>query len=357
MAGYSEIEERKSEARNRGKRLGMGIGCFVAISGVGPSPRMAKEGMLGGTWESANVRLHPTGEVTVMVGSTPHGQSHETVFAQVAAEQLQVDPTKVEVLHSDTKGAPYGQGSYGSRSFSVCGPAVRMAAAQIRKKVLELASHMLEVAVEDLVFEKGKVWVGDAPDRSKTLQEIAIAGWYGWDLPPGMEPNWDATSFFDPPEFNFPFGSQVATVEIDEETGEVDLVSLVAVSDVGNAANPMVVEGQVHGGLAHGVGQALYEQAVYDEHGNLLTSNFTDYAIPRASWMPHFETERTVTPTQHNLLGSKGAGEVGTVGAAAAVGNAVCNALADLGVQHVDMPFKPERVWQAMNSGSKGGVR
>ncbi|HWD09840.1 MAG TPA: xanthine dehydrogenase family protein molybdopterin-binding subunit [Actinomycetota bacterium] len=354
LSGYGDLAKRKAQASARGKRLGMGISCFVAISGVGPSPRMAKEGMLGGTWEGANVRLHPTGEVTIMIGATSTGQSHRTVFAQVAAEQLQVDPAKIEVLHSDTHGAPYGQGSYGSRSFSVCGPAVRNAAAQIRAKVLELAGHMLEVAVEDLEFQDGKVWVRAAPERSKTLQEIAIAGWYGWDLPPGMEPNWDATTFFDPPDFNYPFGAQVATVEIDEQTGKVELVDLVAVCDVGTVANPRVVEGQVHGGLAHGVGQALFEQAVYDTDGHLLTGQLTSYPLPRASWLPDFETERTVTPTPHNALGSKGAGEIGTVGATAAIANAVVDALGDLGVTHIDMPFTPEQVWKTIAAAKSG---
>jgi carbon-monoxide dehydrogenase large subunit len=355
MADYASAGTRRAAARQRGKRLGVGVSCFVAISGVGPSPRMAKEGMLGGTWESANVRLHPTGEVTVMVGSTPHGQSHETVFAQVAAEVLGVDVSRVQVLHSDTRGAPYGQGSYGSRSFSVCGPAVRNAAMQIREKIMKLAAHLFEAAEADLLFEDGKVSIRGAPARSKTLQELAMAGWYGWDLPPGMEPNWDATSFFDPPEFNFPFGSQVATVEIDEQTGAVDLVGFVAVCDVGEVANPMVVEGQVHGGIAHGVGQALFERAVYDEDGHLLTANLNSYAIPRARHLPAFDIDRTVTPTPHNPLGAKGAGEVGTIGAAAAIGNAVCNALGDLGVSHMDMPFVAEKVWRTMRDADHAG--
>jgi carbon-monoxide dehydrogenase large subunit len=356
MADYAGADARRAAARKRGKRLGVGTSCYVAVSGVGPSPRMAKEGMLGGTWESANVRLHPTGEVTVMVGSTPHGQSHQTVFAQVAAEELGVDLSRVQVLHSDTKGAPYGQGSYGSRSFSVCGPAVRNAAHEIREKLMKLAAHLLEVAEDDLVFEDGKVSIRAAPAKSKTLQELALAGWYGWDLPPGMEPGWDATTFFDPPEFNFPFGAEVATVEIDEATGAVDLVGFAAVCDAGEVANPMVLEGQVQGGIAHGVGQALFEHAVYDSDGHLLTANLDEYALPRASHLPVFQVERTVTPTPHNPLGAKGAGEIGTVGAAAAIGNAVCNALADLGVRHIDMPFVAEKVWRVMHdAGHDGG--
>ena len=348
MADYANMAALKAGARRRGKRLGMGIGCFVAVSGVGPSPRMAKEGLQGGAWETANVRLQPTGDVSVTIGAVPHGQSHETVFAQIAAEELQVDVSRIEVLHGDTRSAPFGQGSYGSRSLSVGGPAVHIAAAQIREKVIKLAAHMLEADEQDIVYEDGKAWVRGSPDNSKALEEIALAGFYGWDLPKGMEPNWDVTTFFDPPEFNFPYGAHVATVEIDERTGEIDLVNFAAVTDVGEVANPMVINGQVHGGITHGVGQALFERAIYDDQGHLMTANLTEYAIPRATDLPEFNIDRTVTPTQHNPLGAKGAGEIGAVGAAAAIGNAVVDALSDLGVKHVDMPYTPEKLWRIL---------
>jgi carbon-monoxide dehydrogenase large subunit len=358
MVGYVDARGRKAEARRRGKRLGVGVSCFVAVSGVGPSPRMGKEGMLGGTWESANIRLHPTGEVTIMVGSKPHGQSHETVFAQIVAEQLQIDVNRVQVLHSDTQRAPYGQGSYGSRSLSVCGPAVHIAARQIREKAIKAAAHMFEAAEEDIVYEDGKLFVAGAPDSAKTLQEIAMAVWYGWNLPPGMDPNWDITVNFDPPDFNYPSGAQAAVVEIDEVTGQVDLVRFVAVSDVGEVANAMVIDGQVQGGIAHGVGQALLERAIFDQDGHLLTDSFMDYALPRATDLPNFELDRIVSPTPHNPLGAKGAGELGAVGAAAAIGNAVCDALADLGVKHIDMPYTAEKIWRLLHEArAKNGAR
>ncbi len=348
MAGLGDIAERKAAARQRGKRLGVGMASFVAISGVGPSPRMGKEGMLGGTWESANVKVHPSGEVTVIVGSKPHGQSHETVFAQIASEELGVDVSRIQVLHSDTLRAPYGQGSYGSRSLSVCGPAVQSASRKVKNKMIKAAAHMLEAAEEDIILEEGKFSVRGAPGKSKTFGDMALGVWYGWELPSGMEPNLDETTFFDPPDFNYPFGSHIAIVEIDETTGKVDLVRFVAVNDMGNVANSMVMDGQIHGGIAHGVGQALYERAIYDDQGHLLSDSFMDYTLPRPSHLPSFEIDRTVTPTPHNALGAKGGGEVGTVGAAAAVANAVVDALSDLGVKHIDMPLTPEKVWRVM---------
>lgn len=348
LAGYSDMAARKAEARQRGKRLGVGIGCFVAISGVGPSPRMAKEGLLGGAWESATIRVQPTGEVSINIGSKPHGQAHVTTFAQVVAEALGVEVDKIEVVHSDTRGVPYGQGTYGSRSFSTSAPALQITAGKIIEKVRKAAAHMFEVAEEDVIYEGGKVYVKGVPDKAKTLQEMALALWYGWSLPPGMEPNLEATTFFDPPDFNYPFGANVAVVEVDDQTGQVDLMRFVAVNDVGTVANPMVVEGQIHGGIAHGFGQAMMEVAVYDDQARLLTTSFLTYPLPRASNLPDFEVERTVTPSPNNPLGAKGAGEVGTVGATAAIVNAVCDALADLGVTHIEMPLTPERVWRAI---------
>lgn len=349
MVDYANLEARKAEARQRGKRLGVGIACYVAVCGVGPSPRMSKEGMLGGTWESANVRVHPTGEVSLTVGSKPHGQAHETTFAQILAEELEIDPGLIEVLHSDTKGAPFGQGSYGSRSLSVAGPAIQAAARKALDKARKAAAHLLQAAEEDLVYQGGVFSVRGAPQRSKTLQEVSLALWYAWDLPQGMEPCLDVTSYVDPPDFNFPFGAHAAVVEVDEKTGQVELVRYVAVNDVGNVANPMVIDGQIHGGITHGVGQVLLEAAVYDGDGHLLTDNLRNYALPRASHLPSFELERTVTPTPHNALGAKGAGEVGAIPPAAAIANAVCDALADLGVEHIDMPITAEKVWRAIH--------
>ena len=353
-AGYGHLDAARREARSRGKRLGVGIASFVAITGVGPSPRMSREGMLGGTWESSNLRIAPTGEVTVAVGSKPHGQSHDTVFAQIVAEELGVELAKIQVVYGDTARSPYGQGSYGSRSLSVCGPAVHNVARQARAKLIRMAAHLFEVTEDDVVFESGRLSVRGTPSKTRTVQEVAIETWYGWNLPPGMEPALDFTVHLDPPDFNYPYGTHVAVVEVDEKTGQVEIVRFVAVSDVGNPVNPMVVEGQVHGGIAHALGQALIEEAVYSPDGQLVTRSLDEYALPRATTFGNYDVSSTVTPTPHNTLGAKGAGEIGTVGAAAAVANAVCNALSDLGVSHIEMPLTPERVWRAMREASNG---
>jgi carbon-monoxide dehydrogenase large subunit len=354
MAGYREIADAKTQARTRGKRLGIGLAGFVAICGVGPSTRMSKEGMLGGTWESANIRVHPTGEVTLIIGSASTGQSHETTFAQIVAEELGIDTEVVQVLHSDTFKAPYGQGSYGSRSYSVGGPAAAAAARKVRDKIRKAAAAMFAVKEDDIVYEGGKVFVTGDEDNAKTFQDMAMALWYGWNLPPEIEPVLDETAYFDPPDFNFPFGVHVAIVEIDEETGQTDIVRYIAVNDAGVVGNPLIVGGQIEGSIVHGLGQALMEAAQYDEQGHLVSADLRSYALPRATDVPFFELDRTQTPSPHNALGLKGAGEIATVPPAAAVVNAVCDALADLGVEHIDMPLTPEKVWRHMQQPGDG---
>ncbi|HWS39198.1 MAG TPA: xanthine dehydrogenase family protein molybdopterin-binding subunit [Actinoplanes sp.] len=350
MAGYTDREKAKQAARARGKLLGVGISTFVAVCGVGPSPRIAKEGMLGGSWESANIRVHPTGEVTLTIGVTGTGQSHETTFAQIVAQEFGVAVDSVQVLHSDTVKAPYGQGTYGSRSYSVGGPAVQIAARQVTDKMRLAAAHMFGVDEKQVVFRDGTVQVEGDAEKTKSFSDMAMALWYGWDLPPGMEPAIDVTTTFDPADFNYPYGAHIAIVEVDEVTGDVELVRYIAVNDVGPVGNPLVVDGQIEGSIVHGVGQALMEVARYDETGALLTDNLHKYAIPRASDVPFFEMDRTETPTPHNPLGAKGAGEAATVPTAAAVTNAVCDALAGFGVEHLDMPLTAETVWRAMNA-------
>jgi len=347
-ADYGDLPAAREEARTRGRLLGVGIASYVAICGVGPSTRMSEVGMLGGTWESANVRVHPTGEVTVTIGSASTGQSHRTTFAQIAADELGIDVDAVEVLQGDTLRAPYGQGTYGSRSYSVGGPAVQLAAQQVVAKIRTAAAHFFGVDEERVTCADGRVSVTGDGDQSKTFQEMAMAMWYGWHLPPGMEPALDATSHFDPPDFNYPFGTHVAVVEIDERTGQVHLVRYAAVDDVGPVGNPAVVQGQIEGSIVHGLGQALLEEARYDEQGVLLTADLTTYPLPRAADVPFFALDRTVTPSPHNPLGVKGAGEVATVPPAAAVANAVCDAL---GARHLDMPLTPEKVWNAIEAG------
>ncbi|MFK0049628.1 xanthine dehydrogenase family protein molybdopterin-binding subunit [Streptomyces sp. NPDC090741] len=348
LSGYADMPARKAEARTRGKRLGVGIATYVAICGVGPSTRMSKEGMLGGTWESANIRVHPTGEVTVTVGSASTGQSHHTVFAQVAADELGIDPALVQVYEGDTLKAPYGQGTYGSRSYSMAAPAVALTARKIKAKLVKAGAVFLGVPEEKVVYAGGKVYEDGNEENTKTFAELAMAMWYGWGLPHEIEPALDETTHFDPPDFNYPFGTHVAVVEVDELTGETEVVAYTAVDDAGNIGNPKIVLGQIEGSITHGLGQALMEAAVYDEQGLLLSSDLTKYALPRAADVPFFTLDKTTTPSPHNPLGAKGAGEIATVPPAAAVVNAVVDALSDLGVQHIDMPLTPEKVWRRL---------
>lgn len=344
-AGYEDFDAKRRQALERGALLGVGIASYVAICGVGPSTRMSKEGMLGGTWESANVRVHPSGEVALTIGSQSTGQSHDTVFAQLAADVLGIDPDLVRVYRSDTDKAPYGQGTYGSRSFSVGGPAVHKAATRIVAKMRAAAAAFFGVEESDVDYSGGVFSVAGSPDQSKSFADMAMALWYGWNLPPGMEPTLDETVFFDPPDFNYPFGSHVAIVEIDRSTGEVRLVKYVAVDDSGPLGNPLVVQGQIEGSIVHGLGQVLMEAARYADDGQLLTDDLRSYPMPRATDVPFFDLDRTETPSPHNELGIKGAGETATVPAAAVVSNAICNAL---GVRDIDMPITPEKVWRAL---------
>ncbi|WP_415947794.1 xanthine dehydrogenase family protein molybdopterin-binding subunit [Streptomyces sp. KLOTTS4A1] len=361
LAGYADLDSRRGEARSRGKRLGVGIATYVAVCGVGPSTRMSQEGMLGGTWESANIRVHPSGEVTVTVGSASTGQSHQTVFAQVTADAFGIDPASVQVLEADTLKAPYGQGTYGSRSYSMAGPAIALTAQKIKDKMRRAAAAMFQVDEEKVVYRSGRVFVqGTDPDtdteQSKTFAEMAMALWYGWGLPASVEPALDETTHFDPPDFNYPFGTHIAVVEIDELTGETEIVGYTAVDDAGNIGNPAIVQGQIEGSIVHGLGQALMEAAEYDEDGRLVSADLRTYALPRAADAPEFRLDRTVTPSPHNPLGAKGAGEIATVPPAAAVVNAVVDALRDVGVRHIDMPLTPEKVWRALHGDPAAGT-
>ncbi len=353
-ADYAGIPDR----RGRGKLLGIGIGSFVAICGVGPSTRMSQEGMLGGTWESANIRVQPTGEVIVTIGNASTGQSHETTFGQIAADTLGVGLDIVTVKHSDTEQAPYGQGTYGSRSYSVGGPAVHQAARQVVEKMTTAAAAFFGVEpagvdYTDAVFSAPAPGGGER--QSKTFAEMAMAVWYGWNLPAGMQPALDETYFFDPPDFNYPYGSHVAVVEIDERTGEIELVDYVAVNDAGTIGNPLVVRRQVEGSILHALGQVLMERARYDEDGALLTDDLRSYPFPRATDVPPTTLDWTCVPSPHNALGLKGAGEIATVPPTATVANAVCDALKERGVTHIDMPITPEKIWRALRDAGPAG--
>lgn len=352
MVGYADFRAQQAEARKQGKYLGLGMSSYVEICGVAPSKwiGLPGEGWGAGLWESANVRIHLTGKVVVTTGSLPHGQGVETTFAQIVADELGVPYDDVLIEHSDTAGTPFGYGTYGSRSLAVGGTAVYRSVAKIKEKAKKLAAHMLEANPDDIVYENGRAYVKGSVDQGKTLGEIALQASVAYDLPEGMEPFLDESSYYDPPNCTFPFGTHIAIVEVDTETGLVDLKRYVAVDDCGNIINPLVVAGQIHGGIAQGVAQALYERAVYDENGQLLSGTLMDYAIPAAHMLPPYETAHTVTPSPINPMGVKGAGEAGTIASAQAVMNAVVDALAPFGVKHLQMPAIPENVWKAIHS-------
>ncbi len=352
--GYADLRRQQQEARAAGRLMGIGLCTYVEICGVAPSAWIQKEGWGGPLYESAQVRVLATGKVVATTGTSPHGQGHETTFAQIVADQFGIGLEDVEILHGDSAQGPFGLGTYGSRSLAVGGSALVKASQKVREKVTAIGAHMLEVAVEDVEFADGAVSVKGAPGRQKTFGEIAMAAWLGTSLPPGMEGQLEATSVFDPEDCTFPFGTHICVVEVDRETGQPTILRYVAVDDVGPVINPMIVDGQVHGGIAQGIGQALYEAAVYGENGQLLSGSMADYAVPKASDLPIFELDRTVTPTPVNPLGSKGAGETGTIAATPAVVNAVMDALAPLGIKHVDMPLTAQHIWTAMNSVTSG---
>ena len=348
LAGYSDLRRQQEEARSRGKYLGIGFSSYVEVCGIAPTAWITSEGWGAGLWESANIKVHLTGKVVVTTGSMPHGQGHETTFSQIVADELGVPIEDIVVEWGDTAGTPFGYGSYGSRSLAVGGTAIVQSARKIREKMQKIAAHMLEVNEDEVDFEGGRVFVKGAPDRSVSFGEIALTAAVGANLPAGVEPYLDATTYFDPPNCTFPFGTHIAVVEVDEETGNVEIKRYIAVDDVGNQINPLIVNGQFHGGIVQGIGQALWEYGVYGEDGQLLTTTLMDYGIPKASYFPMFEMDHTVTPSPINPMGAKGAGEAGTIASTPAVVNAVMDALAPLGIKHIDMPLSAPRVWAAI---------
>ncbi len=356
MAGYRRLREEQAKARAEGRLVGIGFATYIEACGGGPSQVVGAIGGQVGLWESAHVRVHPTGKVTVFTGSHSHGQGHETTFAQIAADNLGVPIEDVEIVHGDTAAMPFGMGTYGSRSGAVGGTAIHLSLEKIKEKGKKIAAHLLEAAEADVVYQDGKYHVAGAPDRVKTFQDVSLMAYLAHNLPAGLEPGLEATTFYDPSNFVFPFGAHLAVVEVDPETGHVRIARYLAVDDVGRVINPMIVNGMVQGGIAQGVAQALWEGAAYDEQGQLLTASMMDYAVPKADFLPSFEIDRTVTPSPVNPLGIKGAGETGTIAATAAVANAVMDALTPLGITHVDMPLTPKTLWHAMQ-GRKGGAR
>jgi len=344
----AEFDRRRQEAAARGKLLGRGLSTYVEVCGLAPSAVTNAIGVTAGGWESSTVRVHPTGKVTVITGTSPHGQGHATSWSQIIESELGIPFDDVEVIHGDTAFAPYGLGTYGSRSLAVGGTAVYRATGKVREKARSIAAHMLEASPEDIELVDGVFRVKGSPDKAKPIGEIAFRAWQGFDLPEGVDPGLDETVFHDPPNFTFPFGAHGCEVEVDRDTGKVEITSYIAVDDCGNVVNPMIVDGQVHGGVAQSVGQALYEGAVYSDDGQLMTSTLADYLVPSAAEIPTIETHRTVTPSPSNPMGVKGIGEAGTIAATAAVVGAVCDAV---GARDLDMPLQPETVWRAIDRG------
>lgn len=352
MVGYEDFRKEQAEARAKGKLLGIGFSTYIEACGIAPSAVVGSLGARAGLYESAQVRVQPTGMVSVYTGSHSHGQGHETTFVQVVADKLGIPMENIDLVHGDSDSVAFGMGTYGSRSLAVGGTAIVNSIDKILEKGAKIAAHKLEASVEDLEYAGG-AWSVKGTDKSIAFGDVALTAYVPHDYPEGLEPGMDFSSFYDPANFTYPFGCHIAIVEVDPETGKVDLKRFIAVDDVGNVINPMIVDGQIHGGVAQGIGQALYEGAVYDEGGQLINGSYMDYTMPRADDLPAFEVGRTITPCPHNPLGVKGAGEAGCIGATPAVVNAVVDALWHKGVRDLQMPLTPQRVWKAMQ-GSNG---
>src|SRR5918997_1365301 len=352
LADYEGLREEQRQRRENEDpvQLGIGLSTYTEICGLGPSQVLAGLGLGGGGWEAANVRMGMTGTVEVVTGTSPHGQGHETTWAQIVADDLGVSPDDVVVLHGDTAVAPLGRDTYGSRSLAVGGIAVHMACEKLVDKAKKIAAHMLEAAEDDIEFEGGTFSVAGSPDQNVSMTDVATTAYLGGDIPEGMEPGLNEQMVFDPPGFTFPFGAHICVTEVDTETGGVTLRDYFGVDDCGPVINPTIVDGQLHGGLAQGIAQALYEGAIYDEDGTLTTASMVDYMIPGAPELPNYTLERTVTPSPMNPLGVKGVGEAGTIGAPQAVINSIVDALKPYGIKHIDMPASPMRVWKAIQA-------
>jgi carbon-monoxide dehydrogenase large subunit len=359
LIGYDELREEQRRRRESGDpvQLGIGVSTFTEMCGLAPSRVLGSLSYGAGGWEHASIRMLPTGKVEVVSGSTPHGQGHETAWSQLVADRLGVPFEDIEVLHGDTSIAPRGLDTYGSRSLVVGGAAVVNAAEKVVAKARRVAAHLLEASEDDLDFSGGTFSVRGTPGSGVSIQEIALATFAAHNFPEGMEPSIDADATFDPENFSFPHGTHLCAMEVDTETGMVKIRKYACVDDVGTIVNPLIVEGQIHGGLAQGIAQALFEEAVYDADGNLTTGSFVDYLVPSAADLPHFDTGNTVHEAPGNPIGAKGVGEAGTIASTPAVVNAALDAVRHLGVSDIRMPLTPERVWRAIHQGGDGGDR
>jgi carbon-monoxide dehydrogenase large subunit len=352
LFGYHQLRAEQQARRQAGDpvQLGIGVSTYTEMCGLAPSRVLGALRYGAGGWETARVRVLTTGKVEVVTGTSPHGQGHVTAWSQIAADQLGVPFEDVEVLHGDTRTSPKGLDTYGSRSLAVGGVALAMACGKVRDKARTIAAHLLECSPDDVEFTDGAFRVRGSPEAAKTIADCALAVFTAHDLPEGVEPQLDSDATFDPDAFSFPHGTHLCAVEVDTETGQVKIRTYACVDDVGTVINPLIVDGQVHGGVAQGIAQALYEEAVYDSDGNLLTGSLADYTVPSAADLPAFVTDRTETPATSNPLGVKGVGEAGTIASTPAVVNAIVDALRPYGVNDVSMPCTPERVWRALKS-------
>ena len=355
MLGYDNFRQEQQAARANGRYLGVGVTTYAEICGLGPSQVAGAVGFQGGLWESAIVRVTPAGKVQAMIGASPHGQGEETTFAQLISDELGYPVEDIDIIHGDTNTTPMGWGTYGSRTTPVAGAALVKATRKLKEKARAMSAHMLEAAVEDIDYADGKFFVKGSPESAKTIQEVGLMATLAWNLPPGMDPGFEESQFYDPPNFVFPFGTHIAVVEVEAETGHIELKRYIAVDDCGPQINPTIVQGQIYGGIVQGVAQALYEGVVYDENGQLLTGSMMDYCMPRAEMFPTFELDHTVTPSPHHPVGVKGVGETGTIASTPSVYNAVIDALSPFGIEQIDMPMTPPKVWKAIQEAQNGG--
>jgi carbon-monoxide dehydrogenase large subunit len=345
-ANWPELKKQRDAARAEGRLVGLGLAMYVEVCGIGPSSSLPTGG-----WEHSQVTVERDGHISATTGASPHGQGNETTFAQMLADQFGVPLEHVTILHGDTGVVKQGIGTFGSRSQAVGGTALHMAGTKVKAKMAKFAAASMEASEEDLVFENGKIFVRGAPAQGKTFAEIAGYAYVPVPLPPGLEPGLSEEAFFEPTNNTYPFGCHISMVEVDRDTGEPRLLKLVAVDDAGHLINPLIVEGQIQGGLAQGIGQALIEEVVYNSDGQLVTGSFMDYALPRATDFPRFELDHTVTPTPVNPLGAKGCGEAGTLGSTPCIVAAVVDALSEFGVKHIDMMLRPEKLWRIIQGG------
>ena len=355
IAGYSDFRNEQAAARADGRYVGIGVTAYTEMCGLGPSQVAGAVGFQGGLWESATIRVTPTGKVQALIGASPHGQGSETTLAQIISEELGFPVDDIEVVHGDTTETPMGWGTYGSRTTPVTGAALAQASRKLKEKARALAAHLMEAAVEDIEYADGKFLVKGSPDQFQSIQDVALMAHLAWNMPEGMDPGFEESQFYDPPNFVYPFGTHIAIVEVDPDTGNIELLRYIAVDDCGPQINPEIVAGQIHGGVVQGIAQALCEGVIYDENGQLLTGSMMDYTMPRADMFPNFELDETVTPSPHHPIGVKGVGETGTIASTPTVYNAVLDALSPFAVEKIDMPMTSPKVWDAIQQSTANG--